>query len=331
MLRVYDTSTQHAREQFDYWREELCHNFVEMAPERKQKGLFSGRISQRSLDAISVSQVSADGHCVNRTPIEIAHSSEECFFANLQLAGTGRTRQGGHEIISGPGDLVLVDASAPYSIAHDDAFDLISVKVPHALLVNRLEFKRCSRTGYVAAARGYGVILRSYTLAILNELDTQFIESAPFLAENLTSLIASALNASHLNNGLGQLGSQRYSQLQAIRGYIKLNMSDPSLDLPSVCRHFGLSERAVQKLFARTGSTFSRTLLECRLDRVAHQLRSRENARSTVTEVALAWGFNDSSYFSRAFKAKFGITAREHRARAVTEGSLPPRVKTTDG
>lgn len=322
MLRVYDTTTRNAREQFDYWRDELCHNFVELAPERKQKGVFKGRISQRVLDTISVSQVTADAHCVNRTPFEIAHSSEECFFANLQLAGVGRTRQSGHEILHGPGDLVLVDASTPYSIAHDEAFDLISVKVPFSLLVNRLEFKRWSRTGYVSAARGYGVILRSYTLAILNELDTQFIESAPFLAENLTSLIAAALNASHLNSGMAQLGPQQYAQLQAIRGYINVHLADPNLDLPTVCQRFGLSERAVQKLFARTGSTFSRTLLQARLDRVASHLRSPEHARSTVTEVALAWGFNDPSYFSRAFKAHFGVTAREYRANGAQRLSV---------
>lgn len=324
MLKVYDTSAQQAREQFDYWREELCHNFVELAPERRQKGVFRGRISQRPLDSISVSQVSADGHRVNRTAFEISHSSEECYFANLQLSGTGRTQQGGDEIISGPGDLVLVDATAPYSIAHDDAFDLISVKIPHALLANRLEFKRRARTGFVAAGRGYGVILKSYTLAVLNETDAQFIESAPFIAENLTALIVAALNASQLNGDFARLGPQKYARLQAIRGYIALHLSDPNLDLPAVCRRFHLSERAVQKLFAQTGSTFSHTLLEGRLERVASQLRAPERARSTVTELAFAWGFNDPSYFSRTFKARFGVTPREHRAQGLAEqGSSP--------
>jgi AraC-like DNA-binding protein len=319
MLNIYDTSNRSSREQFDYWREELCHNFVELAPERKEKGAFKGRISQQALDAISVSEVTADGHCVNRTAHEIAHSSEECFFANLQLHGNGRTRQGGVEIISRPGDLVLVDASIPYSIAHDEAFDLISVKVPHALLVNRLEFKRSARTRHVAAARGYGIVLRSYTLAILNELDTEFIDSAPFLAENLISLIASALNASHLNNGSAELGSQQNSRLQAIRGYINLHLADPALDLPAVCAYFEISARCVQKLFAATGSTFSRTVLDWRLDRVASHLRSSDHARSTLTEIALAWGFNDPSYFSRAFRARFGMTAREYRNPTAAE------------
>ena len=157
------------------------------------------------------------------------------------------------------------------------------------------------------------MILRSYTLGILNDTDAQLIESAPFIAENLTGLIGAALNASLLNNELARLGPQKYQRLQAILGYINLHLSDPDLDLPTLCRRFHLSERSIQKLFAGAGSTFSRTLLEGRLERVATQLRLPERARSTVTEIALAWGFNDPSYFSRTFKAHFGVTPRQHR------------------
>jgi AraC family transcriptional regulator, positive regulator of tynA and feaB len=315
VLRVYDTSTQSTREQFDYWREELCHNFVELAPERFDlRETFVGRISQRDLDAITISRVTAEGHCVNRTKYEISRSSEDCFFANLQLAGRGRTRQGGVEIISKPGDLVLVDACKPYDIAHNEAFDLISVKVPNSLMENRLELRRSVFVPHIAAERGYGTVLRSYTMSILNELETEFIDSAPFLAENLVSLIASALNASEMNIGCAKLGYQQHTRLQAILGFINLNLSNPSLDLTTVSDRFSLSPRYVQKLFASTGSTFSRTVLCWRLDRVASCLRSSEYGGRTLTEIAFAWGFNDFSYFSRVFKIQFGITARDYRS-----------------
>ncbi len=315
MLRVYDTVDQTTPRQFDYWREELCHNFVELAPERVVKhGAFAGRISQQHLDAISISRVTADGHCVNRTRHEISRSSEECYFANLQLAGSGVTLQGGREIVSRPGDLVLVNACNPYEIAHDAAFDLISVKVPHALLANRLELNRASLVPHIPADRGYGTVLRSYTMSILEDLDTEFIDSAPFLAENLVSLIASALNAADTGGAAVKLGYQQYARLQAILGFTKLHLSDPDLSLSTVSDNFALSPRYVQKLFAATGTTFSRTVLSWRLERVAEAMRSPVGVGCTLTELAYAWGFNDISYFSRAFKAHFKTTAREFRA-----------------
>lgn len=327
MLRVYDTSCQAVPHQFDYWREELCHNFVEMAPERLDKRLdFSGRIMQQSLDAVSISRVTAEGHCVNRTKYAINRSSEDCFFANLQIAGHSRTRQSGCEIFAKPGDLVLVNASNPYDIAHEEAFDLISVKVPHALLANRLELQRAPKLPHIPSERGYGVVLRSYTLSILNDLDTEFIDSAPFLAENLVNLIVSALNATTGNTAAATLGYQQYSRLQAILGFIRLHLAEPALDLGRVAEHFTLSPRYVQKLFAATGMTFSRTVLNWRLERIAAELKSRDRMGCTITELAFSWGFNDFTYFSRAFKQQFGITARDYRLRHAGIGE-PPKIK----
>jgi AraC family transcriptional regulator, positive regulator of tynA and feaB len=316
MLRIYDTSCQAAPFQFDYWREELCHNFVELAPERFDRGIkFDGKIFQQSLSSISISRVMADAHCVNRTKHDISRSSEECFFANLQIAGRGLTRQGGCEVVSKPGDLVLVNTCQPYDITHDEPFDLISVKVPHTLLANRLELKRAPKVPHIAAEKGYGVVLRSYTMAILNDLDTEFMDSAPFLAENLVSLILSALSAANSNAASARLGYQQYARLQAILGFIKLNIADPALNLGTVAQQFALSPRYVQKLFAATGMTFSRTVLSLRLECIASELTSRERLSCTISELAFAMGFNDFTYFSRAFKQQFGVTARDYRAR----------------
>ena len=47
-----------------------------------------------------------------------------------------------------------------------------------------------------------------------------------------------------------------------------------------------------------------------------------------LTEIAYRWGFNDSSHFSRSFKAAFGCTAREFRARET--GARPQTIHRRD-
>ncbi|NTI46684.1 helix-turn-helix domain-containing protein, partial [Agrobacterium rhizogenes] len=37
------------------------------------------------------------------------------------------------------------------------------------------------------------------------------------------------------------------------------------------------------------------------------------NKRRSVTEIALSWGFNDISYFNRAFRTTYGMTPRQMR------------------
>ena len=75
-----------------------------------------------------------------------------------------------------------------------------------------------------------------------------------------------------------------------------------------------MSERTVHGLFAGTGSTFGKWVLNARLDRAAAALRSREWAGRSVTEIAFRLGFNDLSHFSRRFAERFGCAPRAYRA-----------------
>ena len=72
-----------------------------------------------------------------------------------------------------------------------------------------------------------------------------------------------------------------------------------------------MTPRYVQKLFAGEGTTFSRYVLERRLD-AAHAALSepapREGgARRSVSATAFDAGFGDLSYFIRTFRRRFGV------------------------
>jgi AraC-like DNA-binding protein len=49
--------------------------------------------------------------------------------------------------------------------------------------------------------------------------------------------------------------------------------------------------------------------VDLRADLCDPALRNR-----TISDIAFSWGFVDASHFSRAFKARFGCTARDVRA-----------------
>lgn len=313
MGNLYNTHHLNLEDQFDYWREELCHVFIELTPERFTTGNFNGSIYQQLLTEVSVSRVVADPHCVNRTPTEISRSSEECYFANLQLRGVGRTHQEGEEIVTRPGDLVLVDARKPYDIQHHQNFDLISVKIPCDLLKSELKLMNHKSVVYVPVEHGYAGLLRSYTTSLLDDYNDGFIDTTSLLADNLVNLISISLYTSVTNVGLSKLPRQQYSRLLEILGYINSHLRDPSLNIHQVAEHFRLSPRYIQKLFAATGNTFSKVVLQHRLVKCAGCLRSTEYSNTKLSEIAFAWGLNDVSYFSRSFKEMFGATPRDYK------------------
>ena len=63
--------------------------------------------------------------------------------------------------------------------------------------------------------------------------------------------------------------------------------------------------------FASAGTTPSTFIAEARLQTAPEWLRLYP-ARS-VTDIALSVGFNDSAYFSRCFRNRFGTSPREWR------------------
>ena len=60
-------------------------------------------------------------------------------------------------------------------------------------------------------------------------------------------------------------------------------------------------------------------LNHCRLDRAAQQLR--ENKGASVTEIALACGFNSSQYFATRFRRRFHVSPREFVANPYNSSS----------
>lgn len=96
------------------------------------------------------------------------------------------------------------------------------------------------------------------------------------------------------------------ASLSRIKAFIESRLPDQRFDLASVAAKFGVTPRHVQKLFQREGTTFSRYVLERRL----------ETARSLVLQqidlpistIAYDTGFGDLSYFNRVFRRHFGTT-----------------------
>lgn len=314
MLSVYDTSVQSSGRQFDYWREELCHNFVELDAARPAPGDFGGRIAHFALPSVGVLRVSADAHCVRRTPAEISRSSEDCFFANLQLSGTARTRQLDADASAWAGDIVLIDTRRPFSVLHEETFDLICFKIPHALLMPQLRRGGLPPLPVVRARSGFGSVLRSYSKALLEEQEADFDGSGAILADSLVGLIAAAFNSAATDRvSRSVLGEQQAARLRAVRAYMDLHLSDPEMTLTKLVDHFQLSPRYLQKLFAATGTTFSQALLDRRLDRIAACLRRADLSGQSITQTAFDWGFSDPAYFSRCFRKRFGVSARTYR------------------
>ena len=77
-------------------------------------------------------------------------------------------------------------------------------------------------------------------------------------------------------------------------------------------RH-GISSRYIRKLFEQDGTSFTAFVLAERLARIRRMLQDPRYAHQTIAQLSHSNGFNDISYFNRAFRRQFGATPSDFR------------------
>ena len=64
-------------------------------------------------------------------------------------------------------------------------------------------------------------------------------------------------------------------------------------------------------------------MLDHRLEVCALALRDPRQRASNISEIAYRWGFNDLSYFNKAFRARFDMTPGEWRSELQVAANAP--------
>jgi AraC-like DNA-binding protein len=133
------------------------------------------------------------------------------------------------------------------------------------------------------------------------------------LAEHVADLLLLTLGAkgdvAEIARGRGLMAA-RYD---AVRADIRAHLTDGDLRLEEVAHRQGISPGYLRALFDKNHSRFTDFVLSERLSRAHALLVNPRNRGRTVADIAYSCGFNDLSYFNRAFKRRFGMTPREAR------------------
>ena len=101
-----------------------------------------------------------------------------------------------------------------------------------------------------------------------------------------------------------------HPKLLAAIGYMEAYL-ESTISMRDLAKSVGLSQRQVERLFQENlGLTPAKFYHNLRLDRARVLLRQ---TAMPVLEVAIATGFNSTSYFTKSYKTKFGYTPRQER------------------
>ncbi|GAA3248509.1 helix-turn-helix domain-containing protein [Pseudonocardia petroleophila] len=318
-MAVWDVAARPDREQFDYWHEVICQAFVPLVPRRAGPGTgFAARVETRPLQRVVRAHIASQPQETVHGPREVARTDDAYFFVNLQVAGRCRVRQGGAESVVGPGEFTIVDTTRPYRFDFDDPWQMLSYRVPHALLDGRAAAVH-KHVGGRFGGDGPGAVVRAMVASLWD------VDAGPVAAAELEQALAGTLSAT--TSGRAGDGPPRAVLRAEIERYVRGRLGDRSLSVRTVARRFAVSPRTLHAAFA-DGESFAATVRRLRLDRCA-ALLAAPGPGPTITDIAASAGFDDAASFSRAFRREFGCTPSDVRRGA--RDAHPRRTRGQDG
>lgn len=174
----------------------------------------------------------------------------------------------------------------------------------------------------VAGASGPELrLLLGYARMLVCEGDALSPELAALAANQMRDLLAllrvEEREETETTRGRG-LGAVR---LAAIKRDIAEHIADSDLSIGNVAGRQGISPQYIRALFHREGTSFGDFVTKMRVELIHRQLRSPLYAGRSISTLAFDMGFNNLSWFNRAFKQRFGATPSEVREAAAKRTS----------
>ena len=309
-MRVFSTAGLPAARRIELWEGHntaaliglSCHTAVPGALEATEVNVQLGRVQ--------LARVTGSPHVVERTAEVIRRSPADAVAVYVTLRGDAWFRHGDGTRDLRPGQLLICDADRPFARGFARGLEELAIKVPRAALLAGTGLTSLRSPVVAAFARGND----PYARVLARLVDRAARAERPVVADEGTVLDLVATLAADRN------ADRTVALRAAARCFIEDHLADPGLGAARVAAATGISERHLSRVFAADGTTIPRHVLSRRLQLGYAMLADPAGEAGTgltVADVAARCGFASATYFSHAFRERFGLRAGDVRRDAA--------------
>jgi AraC-like DNA-binding protein len=313
----FSTADLPERDRLAMWREVYSRTIFKVDAEAIGDEPFRCDAKLWALPSLSFASITMSRSRVVRTRATAAQSAD-MMAITMMTEGTGVASHLGRDAVVGNGDGILVTSAEPGTLEFPSMTQRLSIAIPSRLLLPMIDrgedalMRLIPRdTGALRMLAGYvGLILRDHALAS-PELQNHAVS-------HVHDLIALAIGATRDAAEVAKGRGVRAARLRAIKQDIADNLDRADLSAVTIAARQRCSPRYIQMLFESEGITFTEHLLTQRLARAHRMLTDSRRRAEKISTIAFDAGFNDLSYFNRAFRRRFGATPSDVRAQRGT-------------
>lgn len=310
-------STDHlaARDRAPQWREWIHNHFGGLDSDIYGDTDFEGHMASSRAGDVILTRLEANRHRVLRTPHMVRAS--ECGYLKIVAPwrGSASVEQAGRQAGARSGSWVIYDTTGSYAIANPERVEHLIVMLPKEQMAERGVRLDALMARQVGGASGISRVALDTMRSTWQELPNMSEDSARGAGELIMQLVRlSLLELAGQATGV----TQREALKDRVCAHVARNLRDPRLSIDSIAHALNCSKRHLHNSFADDEETLASYILRQRLQACIRDLRQGARDNRAITDIALSWGFNNLSHFSRVFREHTGCSPSEYRSSSQT-------------
>jgi AraC-like DNA-binding protein len=317
-------------EQQSYWADVVCKAFTPLTPHRAlshREGSAApngvpGWVTSSPLGPVNTAEISSCTQLLVHGRREVAQSSDDVYFVNLQLAGSCLVEQDDKRCVVEEGSFAVVDARRPFTqeyreTAGGQPWRVLSFRIPHSHWTEAASASVAIATP-VSTTRGDGVAVGSLMTALWAERAELSVAASQAMGRAFAHTLAATVSVRSNVESLLEHGGVNDAVVRVARAYIREALPSGRVTALEAARRVSMSVRSLHRAFQAQELTFAECVREERFLGAKSDLEHPVAGRS-VADVAARWGFCDSSHLTRTFKRRLGCTPTEYRAQRLLD------------
>ena len=312
---TYSTDYVPVDDRFDFWSEYICKEIFNVECYRLTNGKsFSGVLRCSRLSDIGFMEIYSDPQIFHRTKATLENIEQDCMIITIPLYNTTYKMINTKRFTTDKGDISIHDGSKVQQLSVHNVIEALALQVPKHLFSRHIKTSENYDGHVVSAQTATGHLTTKYIKTIAGQLGQFPAKTPQKIVDTLVQLLSIAMSDSlactpniHCSEDISG------ALLAEIKHFINANLCNPKLTPEHIAKQHSISVRYLHKLFKQEPYTVSRYITHCRLEKSYEALGNKEMSNMTITNIALALGFSDVSHFSRAFKSKYNVSAKEFR------------------
>lgn len=262
---------------------------------------------------------------------DVSIRAESCgphFLIAIPLSGSALIRAGKNELVSDTSTAAIIRPGDPLHFAFSHDLTLLLLRVPAQRLEahcaqllgdrgHRLDRQLDFAAGFSLdndTGRSWLRMMRFIRDEAAND-NGSFLRQSPIamasFQQTLMNMILTMQPHNYTDHLTGRMTAVAPFYIRRAEEFMGVHAAEP-ITLPRIAAAAGISVRALTRGFQDFRGTSPMAWLKgLRLERVREDLLSSDSARGSVSQIALAWGFDHLGHFGQDYRRRYGETPRE--------------------